>query len=82
MIILLIFLIGLVFVVIINTEQSSGESQNLAEGDENGVVNFAGRRYDKTSYQQSAANDYQEYGCDELQGRFVLYDIHNMMIIE
>lgn len=68
--------------MIIDAEQRSGESQNLAKGDEYGVMNFAGRRYDKSCYQQTAANEYQEYGCDELQGRFVLDEVHNRMIIE
>jgi len=51
---------GFVFVVVIDAEQCPRESQYLAEGDENGVMNFAGRRHYEAGNQEAAADYYQQ----------------------
>ena len=59
--ILLIFLMVFVFIVVVDAEKRPRESQNLAEGDKNGVMNFAVRRHYEAHNQQAAANDNQHY---------------------
>jgi len=49
-----------VFIVVVNAEQSPRESQNLAEGDKDGIMNFAGRRHDEAGNQEAAADYYQQ----------------------
>ena len=44
-----------VFIMVVDAEQCPGESQDFAEGDKDGVVDFAARRNDKTGNQQAAA---------------------------
>jgi len=52
--------VGFIFVMVIDTEQSPRESQNLAEGDKDGIMNFAGRRHDEAGNQEAAAYHYQQ----------------------
>ncbi len=57
---LIVVVMVFVFIVVVNAEQSPRESQNLAEGDKDGIMNFAGRRHYEAGNQEAAANHYQQ----------------------
>ena len=57
--------------MVVDAEKRPRESQYLAEGDEHGVMNFAGRRHDEAGDQQAAANDDQQNCGKELDCRLM-----------
>ena len=79
MMILVIFLMAFVFIVIVDTEKRPRESQDLAECDEDGVMNFAGRGHDEAADQQTAANDNQQNCRKELDSGLMFAEIHNFV---
>lgn len=65
--------------MVIDTEQGARESQNLAEGDKDGIMNFAGGRQNKTGYEKPASDDDKCDGGEKLQCRFMFVQIHNFV---
>lgn len=65
-----------ILIVILHAKDRARESQNLAKGDKYGIMDFAGRRHDKTCNEQATADDYKEYGCKQLKSWFVFANFH------
>ena len=60
-----------VLIVILHAEHCPRESQNLAEGYKDRIMDFAGGRHTKSGNEQTAANDNQEDGGKQLNSWFV-----------
>lgn len=61
-----LYCLGLV--VIVDAKECAYESEDFAKGYEYRRVDFSGGRYDEASDKQTAANDDESHGADELQG--------------
>ena len=70
---LIVVVMVFVFIMVVDAEQCPGESQDFAEGDKDGVVDFAARRNDKTGNQQAAAY------CNEGKGIKMRRSMFRMM---
>ena len=65
-----------ILIMILHAKDRARESQNLAKGDKDRIMDFAGRRHDKTCDEQATANDYKEYGCKQLKSWFMFANFH------
>lgn len=63
-------------VVVVDAEEGSGEGEDFTEGDEYGVVDFSGGRYDEACYEEGASEQYEEDCGHELNCGFVFFDVH------
>ena len=56
----------LLFIDIINSEQSAGEGGGFTEGNEEGFVDLSGRVNEDTAEEENEASDGEHKGCYEL----------------
>ena len=54
--------------MIVDAKECADESEDFAKGYEYRGVDFSGGRYDEASDEQTAADDDERHGADELQG--------------